>query len=247
MVFMFPIFIPSKGRPRNKTADGMAKEGLDFTLLVEPYEAEAYAANYGADKVVAVSRENAGEAFARNAIKFIAIKNKQAYNFQIDDDISGFRIGIAWHKNRKATFKEALQLQEDESKKIEHLGVSSAITASFPYGGKGSLLNKSIQSCLLVNSYMPIYFRHVPTYGPLDIDLAIQCMHNGWRTLRCTQVMYYGPVQTGKTMQGGNCFTPETRNETYRTLARAWPQYMTFNEKRPNLSTSTVWKHFKNL
>ncbi len=242
---MFPVYVPSMGRPRNKTCDGLMRDGVEFIIAVEPDEADQYAANYGAERLLVMKKKRAGEAFARNSIKFHALRARAKFHFQIDDDISSFRIGTVRGKSEKVKFGFALELLESEAMKVPNLGVASGTTAAFPYGGQGSLLNNKIQSALLVNTVMPISFRHVPIFGPLDLDLALQCLHAKMRTLLCTQVRYYGPVQTGMTMQGGCAFTPQTRNDSYRRLAAAWPQYINWDETRPSKCIGSAWKHFR--
>jgi len=78
-----PIFVPSKGRPNASTIRLLKESSLQFTVVVEPQDAERYA-----DAPTAVLEENnKGIAYVRSWIKQNAGKG---WYWMLDDDITSF-------------------------------------------------------------------------------------------------------------------------------------------------------------
>lgn len=88
------IAVPSKARVETfqKYTWQWVKEFPDFRLFVEPQDYEAYAFIPGMDasKIVSLSANNRGLAFAKESIYNYAKENEFDFIFKVDDDIKGW-------------------------------------------------------------------------------------------------------------------------------------------------------------
>ena len=88
----YPIYIVSKGRWENPlTAKFMKEDGLDFKILVEPQEYEAYCNSVGEQYVLQLPFENKGLGSypARNYAWKHSIQNGHDKHWIFDDSIRG--------------------------------------------------------------------------------------------------------------------------------------------------------------
>ena len=104
---MFPIYIPSKGRPDFATAKllnephppyidpyvvmdiDMEEKPRPYTVFVEPQDAEAYRIA-GHASIVVLRENDKGVAYARQPILDYAIQNNDRWFWMIDDDVIQF-------------------------------------------------------------------------------------------------------------------------------------------------------------
>lgn len=123
----YPIFIPSRGRSGAriaKTAEILAMENINFTFVVDPSEleqySEAYEDGYGNPSLICPPKDNLGIGTARQTALEHAREDHCDALWQLDDDISGFRIN-----NKKVSVKEALEYLEGRLENEKNIGVIS--------------------------------------------------------------------------------------------------------------------------
>ena len=103
MEINYPIFIPSKNRPNNLTANFLIEDKVPFKLVVESQDFDSYANNYGEENILVLPFSNSSEGVvsARNWIWEYSLSKGHKRHWQIDDNIrcmrrtnKGFRIVI---------------------------------------------------------------------------------------------------------------------------------------------------------
>jgi len=95
----YTIYIPSRKRYEKNlslTANELLNDNINFKLVVEPQDKINYK-NIFNNKVLVMDKNDMGIAYARNWIKQYSIDHKEAYHWQIDDNIKNFKI----RKNNK--------------------------------------------------------------------------------------------------------------------------------------------------
>ena len=113
---MWPILIPSKGRPNGATFKMLAGAGIKYTAFVEPQELKQYSAA-GVKGVSTLNRSGAGLEFARQSILDYATAKGYKWYWTLDDDINSFSMRsqqakTGYYHLAKAEPKEAFQLAE---------------------------------------------------------------------------------------------------------------------------------------
>ena len=199
----YPVYIPSKGRAdRCLTADLLLKDGVDFRLVVEEQEREAYAGRYGTRRVLVLPFSNRGSVIpARNWTKEHASAAGHERHWQLDDNM---RVVRRWHKGKRLPCSAAIALcvTEDFSDRYENVAISGIEYQMFSAPGSVPApfrLNTRVYSCSLILSAIPYRWRS--RYNE-DADLCLQVLSGGWCTVLITAFMI-DKVWTMK-MRGGN-------------------------------------------
>lgn len=171
----FPIYIPSKGRPASCTTPGLLSgAGLEFRIVVEPEEAEAYAKLHGDRSVLVLPESNRGVNFSRAWIKSESEKVGHEYHWQIDDDVRRFihrtGNGRSWEIGADA----ALAIIENHVINYSNIGQIGMNQNSWPAGDRIIRLNKMPVQCVLNKNgtkvnYDPKYALH----GDLAFTLGL--------------------------------------------------------------------------
>lgn len=243
----YPIYIPSKGRSdKCLTAKFLVRDGVPFFLVVEPQEAEAYRARFGAECVLVLPFSNLGLGSipARNWIKDHSIAAGFARHWQIDDNISGI-----WRKWRGRRLYCAagvgLAATEDFVDRYENVAIAGLNYVMFAMDTKKPfVLNAHVYSCTLVLNSTPHRWRG--RYNE-DTDMCLQVLSDGW----CTVQMNAFLVQKLGTMtvKGGNTdalYKGDGRLKMARSLERLWPGVVETKRRfdRPQHVIKHAWRHF---
>lgn len=236
-----PVFIPSKGRPECKAARLLLDSGIKPTLIIFESEHSDYLKNFGKEcKYLFCNRPGISE--ARNAA--IKAGSKSGFVWQLDDDITGFRLGTERGKSVKVSPLEAFDEVEREMKVRKNIAMASIDTASFPYSGVPVKMNYKCMSVFCVSTRTGLAFRSLKEVGWDDLDFSIQLLHSGFKTMMVSKVRYFA-MGHGGDITTGAAISLKQRSENMKRLADTWPQYMRFNEKNPGMSTASVWRHFR--
>lgn len=250
----YPIYIISKGRWENPlTAKFLLKEGIPFTIAVEPQEYENYCSTIPREYVAKLPFSDLGlwSFPARNWCWEDSIAKGFERHFLLDDNIYGFS-KYAGKKREQGDFaREAFITLEKITNMYKNIAISGweyhgftiekSIKKPFKY-------NCHVYSAMLIRNDLP--FRWRLKYNE-DVDLCLNALDRGYNTL---SLYYYctRKVSTVMKMKGGN------QTELYqgnahdkkvlkaKSLETVWPQYvktvMRFN--RPHHQVN--WKqHFK--
>jgi hypothetical protein len=219
----YPIFIPSKGRWQDRTAltaRCLAAEGVPFRLVVEPGEADHYAAAFGQGNVLVLPRDGMRAPRSRNWIKELATAEGHERHWQLDDNMRGFKRQYRG-KRIRCPAGYALRVVEDFTDRHENVALSAPTYTFFGWPELPPFqVNCHVYSCVLVNNAIPHRWR---LFLNDDTDLCLQVLADGW----CTVLV--NAVQVNKmrtmTMKGGNTdlYQGTGRLKMAEMLAAHWP------------------------
>ncbi len=239
----YPIYIPSKGRADCcYTARRLLAEKVPFSLVVEPQEADSYAAQFGRDRLLVLPFRDRGTVVpARNFIWEHALATGSERHWMIDDNIRYFYRRYRG-KRLRCDAGIALRVCEDFTDRYENIAISGLNYVMFAPDEKKLLplqINCHVYSCTLILNSLP--FRWRGHYNE-DTDLCLQALASGW----CTVLLNTFLVQKIATMtvKGGNTavlYKGDGRLRMARSLERMWPGVVTTDRRyqRPRLSLLT--------
>lgn len=245
----YPVYVISKGRSdRCLTARFLAKEGLDFKLVVEPQEREAYAKEFGAARLLVLPFKNLGLGSipARNWVWEHAKKSGAARHWILDDNISG--VWRRWKARKiKCEASVALRVAEDFVDRYENVAVAGLNYFMFSANRTKQppfVLNCYVYSCLLIRNDLPHRWRG--RYNE-DTDLCLQVLADGWCTVLLNAFLVY--KMPTMTMKGGNTdelYKGDGRLRMARSLERMWPGVVETKRRfqRPQHVVKHSWAKF---
>lgn len=212
----FPIYIPSKGRADIAlTPIALNMIGVDYRIVVEPQEEDAYRARFG-DKVLLLDMEykktydlfwkfpegaSTGSGPARNFIWDHSMQEGHDWHWIMDDNIDMFG---RLHKNTRRPVGDGTMFwaMEDFCLRYENIAMAGPIYSAFA-PSKNKLppfkLNTRIYSCILIRNDLPMRWRG--RYNE-DTDLSLRCLKAGWCTVEFRAFLQY-KIST-QIMKGGN-------------------------------------------
>ena len=241
----YPVYIPTKGRADNcLTAKTLSNSDVPFNLVVEPQEADLYAASYGEENVLTLPFRDTGSAVAaRNWIKDHALKAGHKRHWQLDDDIKGF---YAFSKGTRTPCKPSYSLPLCEEFVDRYSNVAIAGLKSHLFGSTIKhpfTTNCQAFTCVLVLSDLPYSWRG--DYGH-DTDFSLQVLVGDW----CTILFHAFQFEWASVTVGGNHETYEGDGRLLRTreLQRRWGKSVvkiTRQNGRPSPNLSRTWNKFK--
>lgn len=245
----YPVYIPSKGRADCcLTARVLVKERVPFFLVVEPQEADAYAAEFGRERLLILPFQNLGIGSmpARNWIWEHARASGAKRHWAIDDNISGF-----WRRWKARKIRcdagAALSACEDFTDRYENVAVSGLNYYMFSINKTKQppfYLNVHVYSCMLIDTALPFRWRGKHNE---DVDLCLQSLSRGYCTILLNAFLAW--KMTTMTMKGGNTDTlyqGDGRARAARYLQRAWPGVVEVKRRfnRPHHVVKGAWAGF---
>lgn len=192
---MFKIFIPSKGRAPSKTAELLISQGLDFNIVVEPQDAEAYSI-YG-NKVIVLPENNQGIAYVRN---YILGLNKDWF-WMLDDDITAF-YRAEGGKNVKISFASIHALEQKFSGPISdpNLAIVGLEYQQYSFRMKDEgKLNTYCEVAVCVNPKAVGRIRYdASVNGKEDRDFVLELLCNGRLSYRYLRYSFANDMGNAK-------------------------------------------------
>ena|ERR1035441_4636128 len=201
----YPIYVISKGRWGKEalTARFLAKEGLPFRLVVEPQEADQYAEQFGAARLLILPFSNLGQGSvpARNWVKDHATETGAERHWLLDDNIRGVTRSYRG-KRIRCDAGPAFVAIEDFADRYENLALAGMNYTFFEHGSAHQppfFFNCHVYSCFLILNRIPHRWRG--RYNE-DTDLCLQVLSDGWCTIS-TNAFLIDKTKT-MSMKGGN-------------------------------------------
>lgn len=245
----YPVYVISKGRAECcHTADFMIRDGLDFKLVIEPQEKEAYLKKYPEELLAILPFSNLGKGSipARNWVWQNSIDRGFERHWIFDDNImkiyrryKGYRL--------PCNSIQAIQACETFTDRYENIGISGMNYSMFvPDRHKRApfFLNNHVYSCLCIDNKMKYRWRG--RYNE-DTDLCLQVLSGGLCTV-LFNVFVIDKIAT-LTMKGGNAtelYKGDGRLKMARSLEQAWPYVARTDRRfrRPQHKIRDEWKKF---
>lgn len=180
----YPVYIPSKGRVDVATTPRLLDQaGVDYRLVVESTEYDAYCARYGADKVLCLPFHDLGQGSipARNWIWQHAVDNGHPWHWIIDDNVNRL---VRLHGNRRlGVYRSSapFRMVEDFADRYDNLAFAGLQSAAFGRETRRSpiTLNTRVYSVTLIRTDLPYRWRG--RYNE-DTDLCLRALKDGWST-----------------------------------------------------------------
>lgn len=242
-----PVYVISKGRPKPTqclTAVHLQRMGVPFRLVVEPQEADAYAATFGRRVLLELPFSNLGQGSipARNWVWQHAIESGAERHWIMDDNIRGFyRFTDA--RRKRVTSGAIFAAAEDFVDRYANVPLAGLQYKMFVPDDRvfpPFLLNTRIYSCILIRNDCRHRWRG--RYNE-DTDLSLRVLKDG----DCTILFhaFLADKIATMTIKGGN--TDELykqdaafdgRLEMARSLQRQHPDVVRITRKWGR------WQHY---
>lgn len=247
MIPRHPVYVPSKGRAsRCLTAKFLVEQGVPFHLVVEPHEADTYAAVFGEERVLVLPFANLGLGSipARNWIWEHAIAQGAERHWCVDDNIWRIRRNTAGRRLR-CPAGPALRAVEDFVDRYENVAVSGLNYSFFGFsaGLPPFYVNTHVYSCLLIRNDLPNRWRG--RYNE-DTDLCLQVIADGWCTVAVNAFLI--DKAATMTMTGGNTdelYQGDGRLAMAKELAQRWPGVVKVVRRYGRSQHYVPWQKFK--
>lgn len=245
----YPIYVISKGRSDVcLTARFLIKDQVPFRLVVEPQEADAYAKEFGTDRLLILPFSNLGLGGipARNFVWEHAKASGAARHWILDDNILG--IWRRWRARKVlCDAAPAFRVVEDFVDRYENIAIAGMNYYMFAVNRQKSPafnLNVHVYSCLLIDNALPQRWRG--RYNE-DTDLCLQVLSAGLCTVLFNAFLIW--KMTSMTMKGGNTaelYKGDGRLKMARALERAWPGVVETKRRfnRPQHVVKNAWRSF---
>ena len=247
---LFPIYVPSKGRAISATTPKLLmRSNIPFRLVVEPQESEAYAKQYGEDRILVLPKDNQGIIFSRNFCKRHARTMGAKWHWQIDDDLISFRrrIGIidGKFKAERCDALEALRGVQEFVTQFKNVAAACPKAQGAVFNEpRPFLVNQLIYTCGLFRTDVDAWWRVIPG----DTDYSLQVLKQGWVTLLCFQYLQHSASSDAiaggmQDVRGG----ATGRLNHLRNLKKLWPDDISLVERNHfgKASGRASWSQFK--
>jgi len=246
----YPVYIVSKGRAeRPYTAEMLYDDGVDFRIVVEPAEAQAYreALPYARVEVLPFENLGVGSYPARNWCWEHSLTLGAHRHWVLDDNIRGF-MRLHQGNRRYINAQTALHYMErfvDRYTNVAIAGPDYNYLIS-PTESKPFKLNRHVYSAMLIENSLP--FRWRLKYNE-DVDLCLQALTQGY----CTVLFYtflIDKISTTAKLPGGNQTElyqgndPKKKLEKARTLYRQWPNLVQIVQRYNRPHHYVDWNQF---
>lgn len=244
----YPIYIPSKGRAdlSGHVAQCLTAGNVPFYLVVEPPEADAYAARFGREHILVLPFHDLGLGSipARNFIWEHAKASGAARYWTLDDNVYRFS---RRYRGRKIPCEPgiALRVCEDFTDRYENIAIAGLNYEMFVPDGQRKApfqINCHVYSCMLIRTELSYRWRG--RYNE-DTDLCLQALSAGWCTVLINTFLAWKP-QT-MTRKGGNTetlYAGDGRLKMARALERMWPGVVTVDRRFHRPQHVVNWRKF---
>lgn len=247
---IFPIFVPSKGRPDSKLLKKLWESGHEFKVFVEPQDLKLYVPLFE-DKVVNIEKDDQGITYVRNFIHDYAISQGLAWYWMLDDDIENFYRIV----NKRAVKADLSVLAEAQT---YFTGRPSVAQASLDYQQFAWSSEKPFKKngycdvcvCISAERTKSIKYRDfgIPKFIKEDRDFTLQILANGYDTIRIEKYAFSCPKNGSN--KGGLYETYQTNGkeeQSSKKMVETWgPEICKFHVKpdgRPDVRIN--WSFFK--
>jgi len=243
----YPVYVPSKGRHDSGfTVKALLTDEVPFHLVVEPSEADAYAAAFPTADLLVLPEDGMRLLGSRLWIRDHATRAGHARHWQVDDNIRQF---FYRHRAVRVPCEAGIALHavEEFTDRYTNIGIAGLNYDMFlpdGYQAPPFYLNCHVYSCSLIDNAMPYTWR---LYYNDDTDLCLQVLTGGLCTVAFNAFLQKKIVTMA--VNGGNTddlYRADGRLKMARTLERQWPGVVVTSRKfgRPQHHIVGNWSQF---
>lgn len=245
----WPVVIPSKARVQSTTAALLrAAEVKAWRLLVEPQDAEAYAAKWGDEHVEVLPEDDQGLTYSRNRVLELAREAGWPWVWQLDDDVTQLYLKGEGTKLVKTDAKTALLRAQRVIGRVPNVGQAGLEYQQFAWRAtKPCVLNSYCDVVVAINTEntRTCRYREIPLKE--DRDFTLQVLSTGRRTCR-VQTVSFGAPQNGSNKGGLQpVYATDGREErSVKRMAKLWPGVVE-RQVKPNgrVDCKIHWRFFR--
>lgn len=243
-MMLFPVVVPSKGRPMSPTLQGLRAAGIPYTVYVEPQDAQAYR-HAGWDALRVLEANDQGLPFVRRAILREA---PPTWFWMLDDDIT------AWHRTVAGrcvptTPREALQGAQQYFAPHGQIAQAALEYRQFAWRAKQPyVLESYCDVCVAIHGARArsLTFRDACDLK-LDRDFTLQVLAAGYQTCRVTAYSFSSP-KNGSNAGGLAPVYAQAGREAAasQAMVRLWPGICTLKRKKDGRDDVAIdWRYFQ--
>jgi len=245
----YPVYVISKGRADYRMHSGrfLEQDGVDFHVVVEPHEADAYRRRFGDERIYVLPFSNLGRGSipARNWVWEHAKEHGAARHWLLDDNIRFIARFENGYRNR-VNSGYAFAVAEDFTDRYTNIAITGFDYWMFAVSKNPTpfRLNQHVYSTLLIRTDLDYRWRG--RYNE-DTDLCLQALSGGYCTVQITAFV----AQKEGTMRvaGGNTddlYSGDGRLRMARSLERVWPGVVSTERRfnRPQHVVAGNWRKF---
>lgn len=239
----YPVFVPSKGRFATcHTMRMFDRMNVPYRAVVEPHEADAYAAAIGADRLLVTPHRDKGLVVTRNWIWDYARDLGVRRFWTFDDNITSVN---RWNRNLIVRISDGtgLRVIEAFADRYSNLVVAGMNYMSFIFRKEPKppvTLNTRVYSNMLIDTFAKTPsgrpYRNEGFYND-DTDLCLRILKDG----NCVALFNALLIDKSATMTVGGGMTPHYQGDGRYRMARELQQ------KHPDVTTITRkwgrWQH----
>ena len=227
---IFPVYILSKDRVQNKTAELMKNCGVPHKLFVEPQEVDAYSEQHGAENIVNIKQNDRGLVYVRNFILDYATERGDDWFWMLDDDIGSFfsREGT---RTKKCDADEALLGAQYilGPGKDAHVGQLALEYQQFAWSAKKDYRTNSYADCVVALNTKKLKRSRIRYDEDLqlkvDRDLTIQIIVSGLDVVRVTRFLFSTPKNGSNAGGLQSVYQSGVEKNNSLALAKKWPAF----------------------
>lgn len=239
----YPIFIPTKGRADTISTIGpLLDSRLNFTLVVEPQDEEAYRAKFPNADYLVLDRNDAGIGFARQSILNHCRAMGIQWYWSIDDNIHGFYQG-----QNKCSARAALSFAESLTASYGNLGIVGLDYQQFGFRANNAYsVNRYAYCCTLINANVGIDYRSYFDTKE-DVDYLLQLLISGFNSILVHKYAM-DKAAMGTTTRGGlsEAYRQKRDHEAAARIASEYPFVELVEKKNGRLDAKIAWRRFRN-
>lgn len=246
---LWPIWVPSKGRPYNARFLKLARDqGVQVTVVTEPYEAEGYLSAFPFHTIIPLPEADKGLAYSREYIKNDPLRGTKWF-WMIDDDVTSFYRVMPDARVEPIKIAEALIEAQQQIRQVPQCALASLEYQQFAWASKGRITVNSycdVVVAMNVSRCRHIHYRPIPVKE--DRDFALQVLQAKYFTARISSVCFATPKRGSN--QGGlyDEYQSGKEKEGAEELARLWPGIAeVFQKKDGHWDAKINWKKTNSL
>jgi glycosyltransferase involved in cell wall biosynthesis len=244
----WPIYIPSRHRPEQRiTTKQLDNDNIDYKLVVEPHDYKNYAANYPADRLLKLPKDNQGISYSRNYIIDHAKDHGYQYCWQFDDDLTSFDYRIKG-KRYKTGPRPLISIIEQVINRYDNIGGANIANAAFNYSQDGKapvVYNAQIYCAQIFRTDITSRFR--PDVAE-DTDMSLQILAEGWVTLVFKRFGFFAQTSGQPGGNTENEYADNGRLLRFQKLLEYWPGSFNIgyhNDGRAHIISRNYYSRFK--